>query len=229
MCGRFTLATPVEDLVKQFSITDVSGIEARYNIAPSQAVAAVREEKENGGRELVVLQWGLIPFWADDPKIGYKMINARAETIDKSNAFRYAFQKRRCLVLADGFYEWRTENGQKQPYYIKMKDGKVFGLAGLWEFWKDKEEEERAIESCTIITTNSNELVRPVHPRMPAIIHPDDYDLWLDVDAGETKQIKELVLRPFPPEEMEMYRVSRRVNRTDQEGCELVEPEPAEA
>jgi len=228
MCGRFTLATPVQDLVKQFSIADVSGIEARYNIAPSQAVAAVREEKGEGARELVWLQWGLIPFWADDPKIGYKMINARAETIDKSNAFRYAFQRRRCLVIADGFYEWRTENGQKQPYYIKMEDGKAFGFAGLWEFWKD-EEEERAIESCTIITTSSNELVRPVHPRMPAIIHPDNYDTWLDVEGGDPKQLKELLIEPFPAEEMTMYRVSRRVNKPEHEGCELIEPLPAEA
>ncbi|MBN1659050.1 MAG: SOS response-associated peptidase [Anaerolineae bacterium] len=228
MCGRFTLATPVEDLVKQFSIAEVAGIEARYNIAPSQAVAAVREEKDKGGRELVWLQWGLVPFWADDPKIGFKMINARAETVDRSNAFRYAFQRRRCLVLADGFYEWRTEEGQKQPYYIQMEDGRPFGFAGLWEAWKD-EEKDRALESCTIITTNANELVRPVHPRMPAILHPDNYDLWLDMDAKDTACLKEMVLRPFPPEEMTIYRVSRRVNRPDQEGRELIEPMPAEA
>jgi putative SOS response-associated peptidase YedK len=228
MCGRFTLATPVEDLVKQFSITDISGVEARYNIAPSQTVAAVREEKDDGGRELVWLQWGLIPFWADDPKIGYKMINARAETVDRTNAFRNAFRRRRCLVLADGFYEWRTESGQKQPYYIRMEDGRPFGFAGLWETWKD-EEADRAIESCTIVTTQANDLVRPVHARMPVIVHPDNYDLWLDVEVEDMQRLKERVLRPFPPGEMTMYRVSRRVNRPDQEGRELIEPMPAEA
>lgn len=228
MCGRFTLATPVQDLVKQFSITGVSGIEARYNIAPSQAVAAVRQEKGGGGRELVWLQWGLIPFWANDPKIGYKMINARAETVDKSAAFRHAFQRRRCLILADGFYEWKTERGKKQPYYIRMADGAPFGFAGLWGSWKDKEE-ERAIESCTIITTSANDLVRDVHPRMPVIVHPDHYDLWLDQDVRDAARLQETILHPFPPGEMSMYRVSRRVNRTDNEGCELIEPMPAEA
>lgn len=226
MCGRFTLATPEQDIAQQFSLTDVPHLEARYNIAPTQPVAAVRLQREGGGRELVMLHWGLIPFWADDPKIGNRMINARAETVEEKPSFRNAFRRRRCLVLADGFYEWKKENGWKQPYYVRMDDGRPFAFAGLWEFWKD-DETETAIESCTLLTTQPNGVVRPIHKRMPVILHPRDYDLWLDVETADVERLK-AILGPYPAEEMEAYPVSRLVNKPAHEGPELIEPLPGE-
>jgi putative SOS response-associated peptidase YedK len=226
MCGRFTLATPEQDIAQQFSLTDVPHLAPRYNIAPTQPVAAVRLKREGGGRELVMLHWGLIPFWADDPKIGNRMINARAETVEEKPSFRNAFRRRRCLVLADGFYEWKKQNGWKQPYYVRMEDGRPFAFAGLWEFWKD-DETETAIESCTLLTTQPNGVVRPIHARMPVILQPRDYALWLDVDTTDIERLKG-ILTPYPAEGMDAYPVSRRVNKPAHEGPELIEPLPGE-
>src|SRR5215216_4713323 len=172
MCGRYTLRTPVDTLAEAFEIEEYpSSITPSYNIAPTQEVAAVVEEDEK--RKLEMLRWGLIPSWAKDPAIGNKMINARAETVAEKPSFRSAFKVRRCLILADGFYEWQKTDNGKQPYYIKMQDGSPFAFAGLWEIWQNGEE----IRSATIITTDANDLMNEIHHRMPVILPPEDYGL----------------------------------------------------
>ena len=206
MCGRYTLRTPVDTLAERFEIDDTpSSISASYNVAPTQGVATVLVE--DGKRKLEMLHWGLIPSWADDPSIGNKMINARAETVAEKPSFRKAFRNHRCLVLADGFYEWQKTGNGKQPYYIRMEDGSPFAFAGLWESWKDGSE----IRSATIITTDANDVVGPIHNRMPVILHPGDYALWLDPGFDEKEPLTTL-LKPYPAEAMEAYPVSRRVN-----------------
>ncbi len=184
MCGRFTLTDPDQDLAVQFNLPDIPDMQPRYNIAPTQPVAAVRVSPASMVREMALLHWGLIPFWAKDRKIGNRMINARSETVAEKPAFRAAFKRRRCLVAADGFYEWQKQDGGKQPYYIRRHDGRPFAIAGLWESWKS--EDEAVIESCTLLTTTPNELIRPLHNRMPVILHPKDYDLWLDLETEMT-------------------------------------------
>ncbi len=206
MCGKYTLAAEVNDLVEQFQIDEYpSDLASSYNIAPTQEVAAVLVEDEK--RRLKMLRWGLIPSWADDPSIGNKMINARAETVSEKPSFRTPFKNRRCLIPTDGFYEWQRTSDGKQPYYIHMKDGSPFAFAGLWETWRDGEE----IRSCTIITTEANDLVGEIHNRMPVILPPEDYELWLDPEFEE-KEALTSVLRPYPSGGMEAYPVSRRVN-----------------
>jgi putative SOS response-associated peptidase YedK len=221
MCGRFTLTDPDQALAVQFDLPGVPSLEPRYNIAPTQPVAAVRLPPEGVGRELVLLHWGLIPFWAKDSRIGSRMINARSETVADKPAFRAAFRRRRCLVLADGFYEWQKQNGGKRPFYIRLGDGKPFAFAGLWEQWKGPDEE--GIESCTLLTTMPNDLIRPLHNRMPVILHPQDYDLWLDPDVQSVDPLKRL-LRPFPSAEMQAYPVHRWVNSPQNEGPRCIEP-----
>jgi putative SOS response-associated peptidase YedK len=206
MCGRYTLRTPVDTLAERFQIDDtLSSIAAGYNIAPTQGVATVLVE--DGKRKLEMLHWGLIPSWADDPSIGNKMINARAETVAEKPSFRKAFRNHWCLVLADGFYEWQKRANGKQPYYIRMQDDSPFAFAGLWESRKNGSE----VRSATIITTDANDAVASIHNRMPVILHPEDYALWLDPDFDEKEQLTTL-LKPYPAEAMEAYPVSRRVN-----------------
>ena len=191
--------------------------QARYNIAPSQTVLAVRMGPDKGERLIVPVRWGLIPFWADDPGIGDRMINARSESITEKPAFRHAFKSRRCLIPADGFYEWKKEKGGKQPYYIRMCDERLFVFAGLWDRW---EKGDQPIESCTILTTSPNELVQPIHDRMPVILAQAEHDMWLDPDYPDSEGLLS-ILRPYPAEEMEAHPVSRRVNnpKNDDEGC----------
>ncbi|MEE8560909.1 MAG: SOS response-associated peptidase, partial [Gemmatimonadota bacterium] len=179
MCGRFTLTTPAAEVARLFSVdyleTDLPT--PRYNVAPTQEVAAVRYDDRRGGRELSLLRWGLLPYWVDDPADWPTLINARGESAHVKPAFREALADRRCLIVADGFYEWRREGGRKQPYYLRRPDGAPFALAGLWEHW---ERAGQSIESCAILTTDSNELVARLHDRMPVIIPPLGFDLWLD-------------------------------------------------
>jgi putative SOS response-associated peptidase YedK len=217
MCGRFTLRTPAKELAEIFRLADVPDLRPRYNIAPTQPVAAVRLVPKDGHRELVMLHWGLIPFWAEDPKVGYSTINARAETVATKPTFRQAFAKRRCLVVADGFYEWQKTDGRKQPFYIHIKDDQPFAFAGLWERWK---RDDQKIESCTIIVTEANDVLNPIHDRMPVILSPEDCDLWLDPKFEDKKKLQ-AILRPFPPSAMEAYPASTVVNnsRTDVETC----------
>jgi putative SOS response-associated peptidase YedK len=218
MCGRYTLRTPVDTLAEQFDLDEYpSSLTASYNIAPTQEVAAVVAEDEK--RKLEILRWSLIPSWADDPSIGSRMINARAETVSEKASFRGAFKRRRCLILADGFYEWQKTSNGKQPYYIHMEDGSPFAFAGLWEDWKNGIK----VRSCTIITTEANKLVGEIHNRMPVILPPEDYELWLDPDFDEKEPLTSL-LKPYPDEAMEAYSVSRKVNRPTNNEPSCVEP-----
>jgi putative SOS response-associated peptidase YedK len=231
MCGRFTLTDPDQELAVQFNLPEIPEMQPRYNIAPTQPVAAVRTVPEGGERELVLLHWGLIPFWAKDPKIGARMINARSETVAEKPAFRTAFRRRRCLVVADGFYEWQKLERAKQPFYIHQRDGRPFAFAGLWERWQEADdnstssppEGRRVIQSCTLLTTAPNDLMRPLHNRMPVILHPSDYELWLDPTVQQPDLLLPL-LCPCPPEELEAYPVSRFVNRPGNDDRRCIEP-----
>jgi putative SOS response-associated peptidase YedK len=193
MCGRFTLRTPQSVLVTQFALDAEPTLFPRYNIAPSQPVAVVRassQEPAGALRELVKLRWGLVPSWAQDPSIGNQLINARSETAAVKPAFRSAMRHRRCLIPADGFYEWKKIGKQKQPYFIRRPDDKPFAFAGLWERWTDPE--GRPLETCTILTTDANELLRPLHIRMPVIVEPADYTAWLDPSQTDPDRLRTL-------------------------------------
>ncbi len=192
----------------------------RFNIAPTQDVAAVRHSNEADQRELVMLRWGLIPSWAKDTKIGNQTINARAETVAEKPSFRSAFTKRRCLILTDGFYEWqKLAGGKKQPYFIHRRDDEPFAFAGLWESWKGEGE---VVQSCTIITTTPNELMKPLHDRMPVILTADDFPTWLDTEFKDKAALKEL-LRPCDPNLLEAFPVSVLVNNPRNESPKCLE------
>lgn len=223
MCGRFTLFAPESALAAMFGLETAPRLSPRYNIAPAQMVAAVRVSPEAGKREIAILRWGLVPPWAKDASIGSRMINARAETVSEKPAFRSAFRKKRCLVPASGFYEWEKLPKRKQPYHVGFRDGRPFAMAGLWERWQGPE--GAAVESCTLITTGANALVSSIHDRMPVILRPGDFDLWLDpaVQAGESLLP---LLRPFPQEEMTAFPVSLRVNDPGVDIPALIEPMP---
>jgi putative SOS response-associated peptidase YedK len=208
MCGRYALTRNAEVLVRLFGLRATPELEPRYNIAPTQQALVVRVGKD-GERKAEPLHWGLVPFWADDPTVGNRMINARAESAADKPAYRAAFRKRRCLVPADAFYEWRKLGKGKQPYAIRRTDDQPMALAGLWEYWQGKEGDE--LRSFTILTTEPNELVKPLHNRMPVIIDPADFDLWLDPEVDDSERLKPLI-RPADADRMEAYPVSRRVN-----------------
>ncbi len=222
MCGRYSITTPAEAMQRVFRFArPLPNLPPRYNVAPTQQVPIVRWVRANGARDLAQVHWGLIPFWAKDEKIGYKLINARAEGIDAKPSFREAFKHgRRCLIPADGFYEWAKDTKPKQPWRITLEDGGPFAFAGLWERW-DKGPDGVPVESCTIITTSANHLVCPLHDRMPVILAPDDYPAWLGEDA--VRDVLEL-LRPYPSEAMRAYPVSTVVNSPKNDGPECVEP-----
>lgn len=239
MCGRYTLLAEANELAAEFGVSDVSGLAPRYNIAPTQNVpvvrlyglapassmSVVRQSETGNSRRLDVLQWGLIPHWAKDAKFGYKTINARAETVATQPAFRDAFRKRRCIVPANGFFEWQKlmegRKEVKQPFYFRRGDGKPMGLAGLWDRWTGPD--GKVIESFTIITTEANDLVRPLHNRMPVILRSENYDTWLNPDT-KAEQLQSLLV-PCPPEWLIAGPVSKQVNnaRNDDPSC-IAEP-----
>jgi putative SOS response-associated peptidase YedK len=223
MCGRFTLTDPNQKLAVQFNLPEIPDLKPRYNIAPTQPVAVVRVPAEGAVRQMVMLHWGLIPFWAKDPEGGARMINARAETAGERPAFRAAFRRRRCLVVADGFYEWQKLNGSKQPYFVRMRDRSAFAFAGLWEHWEGSD--STVIESCTLLTTEPNDLLRPVHNRMPVILRPEDYEQWLDPGVREVDKLEPL-LHPYTSAEMEAFPVSRFVNSPQNDDPRCIEPLP---
>lgn len=223
MCGRFTQTASPEVIALQFEVADLPLFTPRYNIAPSQAVAAIRIEPEKTERQLVLLRWGLIPSWAKDPKIGHQCINAKAETVAEKPSFRAAFKTRRCLVIATGFYEWQVEGKRKQPMWIGLKSHSPFAFAGLWEHWQPPDGE--VIESCTILTTEPNELLRPIHNRMPVILASTAYDQWLDPTVQHGESLKAL-LRPYPSEELTAYPVSTLVNNPRHDAPDCLEPLP---
>lgn len=225
MCGRFTLSAPAEQLAQQFDLPEEPITVPRYNIAPTQPVAVVRANPETKAREWALTLWGLIPSWAKDPSIGNSLINARAETVAEKPSFRSAFKRRRCLVPASGFYEWQRQEKRKQPYYINMRSDDPFAIAGLWEAWHSPD--GSVIESCTLLTTEANELMEPIHNRMPVIIASEDYATWLgsgkDASPAELDQLRHL-LRPYPADAMQAVPISTYVNNVRNEGAQCIEP-----
>jgi putative SOS response-associated peptidase YedK len=224
MCGRYRRTTSEEELARLYNIPIPPSLDLpiSYNIAPGQAILAVRRHPETGQRTLDALRWGLIPGWAKDEKIAWKTINARAETVDTAPSYREAFKKRRCLIPADGFYEWKKAAGSKIPYSIQMVDGSPFTFAGLWEAWKPPGSDDW-IRTCTIITGEPNDLVRDIHTRMPVILPGEHFDAWLSGEAGKE------ILTPFPSERMKAWPVSPRVNTPKNDDPGIAEPVPAYA
>lgn len=211
MCGRYALKAKPEELIKLFGLDECADLKPRYNIPPGTDIAAIRQSPE-GKRVLHNLRWGLVPHWAKDPSIGNKLNNARGESVAEKPSFRDAFRRRRCLIPADGFYEWKAEGKVKQPYYISLPE--TFAMGGLWESWKSPDGE--ILRTCCIITTGPNSVMEPIHDRMPVIIAPEDWQRWL---SGPAEDIQELI-RPFAPDVMQAWPVDRRVSKTvdDDEG-----------
>jgi putative SOS response-associated peptidase YedK len=227
MCGRFTQQRPAPELAELFKAEPlIEEMGPRYNVAPTQGVIAVVRPPQDQ-RLLTTFRWGLIPFWAKDPKIGYRMINARAESVFTSPAFRTSIRRKRCLIPVDAFYEWqRREGAPKQPYAIHRRDGAPLALAGIWSAWKDPLSEEW-LRSCSIVTTTPNELMARIHDRMPVILAPQDWDLWLDPQLDDVAELRGLLV-PAPAAELEAYPVSTLVNATRNEGAALLERIPGE-
>jgi putative SOS response-associated peptidase YedK len=216
LCGRFTLRTNARDLVEVFQLLRTVELPPRYNIAPTQSVAVIRQVDRH--RELSMMRWGLVPPWSKDPKAGPPLINARADTVASKPSFRSAFKSRRCLIPADGFFEWqKTGEKTKQPFYIRLAKDHPFAFAGLWEHWKASD--SSTVESCVIITTDADDALRPLHDRMPVILPDDEYDRWLDpkTDPGNLGDL----LKPYPAGEMTAFPVSTLVNspRNDSSAC----------
>jgi len=218
VCGRFTLTTPADVVADYFDVEIQGDLAPRYNIAPTQPVVCVRQARE---RELVWLRWGLIPAWAKDPAVGARMINARAETAAEKPAFRTAFRRRRCLVVADGFYEWRRSGTHKQPYYISRPDHGPLAFAGLWERWQA--ESGDAVESCTILTTAANPVLAAIHDRMPVILAKADHEAWLDPEACDLEHLRGLLI-PRPDRELRTAPVSTHVNSPRHDDPQCIEP-----
>ena len=219
MCGRFTLSANPHAVAALCNLPDIPELVARYNVSPSQRVAAVRQS--DGSRSLTMLKWGLIPSWSKDPKIAFSLINARGETAATKPAFRSAFKRRRCLIPADGFYEWKKEGKLKLPYHFRMADASPFAFAGLWESWSPPDGD--AVETCTIVTTESNDHVKPFHDRMPVILKSESFDRWLDPLYDRTETLSTM-LAPYPSGEMTAVPVSTRVNSPQNEGPECLVP-----
>jgi len=223
MCGRYKLTASWAEIHRLYDVTNSVNLRARYNIAPTQDVLAIIYDGATKQRRGEMVRWGLVPFWAKDVKIGYHLINAKAETIAEKPSYREAFKKRRCIIPADAFYEWQeTGHSLKQPYAIAMKDRSVFGFAGLWEKWTDKASGE-TIRSCTIITTEPNKLCAPIHNRMPAILDPADYEQWLGERATSNNALQAM-LKPFPAKQMECFKIGKRIGNVKYDEPGLIEP-----
>lgn len=220
MCGRFTLRTPASVVARQFDLFQPPELAPRYNIAPTQPIAVVRLAPQSSQRELVQLRWGLVPAWTDDPHRGPPLVNARAETLAQKPTFRQAYQQRRCLIPADGFFEWAQHEKEKRPLLIHLQDDALFAFAGLWEHW---EHGALRLESCTIVTTEANERLRSIHERMPVILPPDAYATWLN-PAAEIERDLAPLLRPLPSELVRTRPVSPVVNSARREGPQCIAP-----
>ncbi len=223
MCGRYSITSPPEAIQRVFKVPERPNLPPRYNVAPTQEVPAVRLG-DDGGRHLVMLRWGLIPFWAKDAGIASKLINARAESVASTPAFRAAFRRRRCLIVADGFYEWQKparKGARKQPYRITRHDGEPFAFAGLWERWTEPATRQD-VETCTVLTTDSNDLLAPIHGRMPVILDVENHDAWLDPSA-EPERLQAL-LRPYPDRQLTAFPISTRVNKVDNDDPGVIAP-----
>lgn len=224
MCGRYTLRSSGAEVARRFGLAEVPQLEARYNVAPSQLVPTVRQPEAGAPRVLELRRWGLVPSWAKDPRIGNRMINARAETVADKPAFRVAFRQRRCLVPMDGFYEWRREGKRNVPHHVRLASQEPFGVAGLWERWRGEDGE--ALETCTLLTTAASARLRALHDRMPVVLDPSDHALWLDPDARDTGRLQEL-LRPQEEWPFEIVAVGPRVSDPRRDDPECLLPAPA--
>jgi putative SOS response-associated peptidase YedK len=225
MCGRFARKSTQDLLAEWFGVEleDMPWFAPSYNVAPQSVQPVVRPNRDTSSREFALMRWGLVPFWAKDAKFGYSTINARAEEAAAKPAFRDALKKRRCLVPADAFYEWqRLDPKVKRPFAFALKSGEPYAFAGLWDRWQGKD--NAALETFTILTTDPNELMEPVHNRMPVILDPGDYDRWLDPETTERPPVD--LLRPYPAERMRAWPVSRRVGNVRNNDAELLEPSP---
>jgi len=228
VCGRFSLRARPDDVAEHFDLDEAPELSARFNITPSQKVATVRAADSGGSQILEMRTWGLVPAWAKDPAIGNRLINARAETVADKPAFRSAFRRKRCLIPADGFYEWATDSAPKQPWYIARRDGGLFAFAGLREDWKS--DQGREVNSCTIVTTRANATLEAVHDRMPVILDPTHYALWLDPESDEIKELTEL-MAPCPDAWLQRHTVGLGVNNPRNDGPECAEeakPQPTQ-
>jgi len=220
MCGRYSLV-PKADFAERFGVENLQlDLEPRYNIAPTQTTPVITRNSPNRAEEM---RWGLVPFWAKDPSIGNKMINARAETIAEKASFKWSFKKKRCLIPANGFYEWKKEGKTKQPYLIHRQDGKPFAFAGLWSTWVDKEHGGVPLETFTILTTDPNDLMRPLHNRMPVIVDPENFDLWLDPKVEDPAKLQPLLV-PHAVDGFEAFPVSKNVNSPAHDAPDCVAP-----
>lgn len=225
MCGRFVSSSPPDEIARYFGVEQVSEtvVEPNYNVAPSLDIYTVLET--GGVRRLEPIHWGLVPIWAKDMKVGNRMINARAETLAEKNAYKRAFRKRRCIIPADGFYEWKKIPGQKrkQPYYVQRADGEPFAFAGLWEVWRGPDRDGDPIASCTIITGEPNEKMAEIHDRMPVMLPPSAWDTWLDADVDDLDMLGKFLV-PAPSKLITIHPVSTEVNNVRNQGPHLVEP-----
>jgi putative SOS response-associated peptidase YedK len=227
VCGRFALTAPASTIAEIFQVDVLPDVLPRYNIAPTTLVPTVIQGAE-GQRELVEMRWGLVPTWAKDPKVGYKLINARAETVASKPAFRAAFKRRRALIVADGFYEWqKVDKKTKVPHLIQLGDGRPFGMAGLWERWTNPISGE-AFLTCAIVTTGPNALMTSIHDRMPVILPPEAWDVWLDPEVQDKERLSELLV-PYPADRMKERRVSSSVGNVKNKGPDVQGPYEDEA
>jgi putative SOS response-associated peptidase YedK len=227
MCGRYALKSEVDELMRLFGFVERINLEPRYNIAPTQQVPVIRQRREPvGQRSIAALRWGFVAPWADNPKSGPPLVNARSETLLEKPTFRGAFQKRRCLVPADGYYQWREGDASKQPYLVTRRDNAPFAFAGLWERWGPRHDPAAALDSFTIITTETNDFLRPFHHRMPAVLAPENYARWLDPDASAESVMDCLV--PSLNDLLKVAPLDRAANSIRVETPELLNPiEPA--
>ena len=232
MCGRYVSVSSPTILAERFHVEEVraGATEANYNVTPRAEVPVVAES--DGRRVLDLVRWGLVPSWAKDLSVGDRMINARAERLSKSNAYKRPFERRRCIVAADGFYEWQAVEGkkQKQPWFFRRRDGEPLAFAGLWEIWHDRAlgDDAPRVRTCTIITTEPNDLMRPIHDRMPVILPESVWDTWLDAENHDVQSLGQLLV-PAPSEELERWPVTTLVNKPANNGPELLEPPPVDS
>lgn len=217
MCGRFALSTKPTEIIKFFDLDECAQFSPRYNIPPGTDIPVIRHSPE-GGRVLHLLRWGLVPHWARDPHIGNRLNNARAEGVTEKPSFRDAFRRRRCLIPADGFYEWKNEGRVKQPWYFSLRSGMPLAMGGLWESWRSPE--GQILRTCAVITTGPNAIMAPVHDRMPVIIPPEHWQAWLTAPAEDVQAL----MAPCPAELLQAWAVDRRVSRTMDDDAGLIEP-----
>jgi putative SOS response-associated peptidase YedK len=218
MCGRFVIDLSPELVAKVFGLPEVPELPCRYNVAPTQPVPVIREVSD-GSRRLSLVRWGLIPAWAKEVDGG--LINARCETVSEKPSFRQSFRQRRCIVIASGFFDWQKNEKGKLPYYVRMADGSPTPFAGIWDAWRSPGGD--VLETCAILTTAANRTVAPIHDRMPVILHPEEFGLWLDRQIHDADSLKPLFL-PYPAERVEAYRVSTLVNSAVNDAPECIEP-----